>query len=120
MVVNVMAHGQQQTDAVLENMANLLTGFNQYTQDPPAPMPINVQAPAPQVIQAGGQVLAPIIKKYIATLDAFDGQRNHWKTFKNQINMFIQGNGTALSTDKDKNWGVMPYLKRDWPWSMPN
>ena len=92
-------------------MANLLTGFNQYIQNPPAPAPINVQAPAPQVIQAGGQVLVLAIKKYTATPDAFDEQSKHRKMFKNQINMFIQANSAALTTDEDKNWLVMSYLK---------
>ena len=90
-------------------MANLLRGLNQHVQNPPAPAPINI--PAPQVIQAGGQVLPPAIKKYIANPDAFDGQSKHWKTFKNQINTFIQANSTALTTDEDKNWLVMSYLK---------
>ena len=44
-------------------------------------------------------------------LDAFDGQSKHWKTFKNQINTFIQANSAALTTDKDKNRLVMSYLK---------
>ena len=55
--------------------------------------------------------MAPAIKKYIATPDVFDSQSKHWKTFKNQINTFIQANGTALTTDEDKNWLVMSYLK---------
>ena len=92
-------------------MADLLAGLNQFVQHPPAPAPVNVQAPAPQIIQAGGQALAPAIKKYIATPDAFDGQSKHWKTFKNQINTFIQANGAALATDEDENWLVMSYLK---------
>ena len=111
MVINALAHGQQRTDPVIENMANLPTRHSQYIQNPLAPAPINVQAPAPQVIQAGGQVLAPAIKKYIATPDAFDGQSKHWKTFKNQIHTFIQANGTALTVDEDQNWLVMSYLK---------
>ena len=74
-------------------MANLLRGLNQYVQNPPAPAPINV--PAPLVIQAGGQVLPPAIKKSIATPDTFDGQSKHWKTFKNQINTFIQANSVT-------------------------
>ena len=110
-VINALAHGQQRTDVVIQDMANLLRGLNQYVQNPPALAPINVQAPAPQVIQAGGQVLPPAIKKYIATPETFDGQSKHWKTFKNQMNTFIQANGAALTTDKDKNWLVMSYLK---------
>ena len=55
--------------------------------------------------------MALAIKKYIATPDAFDGQSKHWKTFKNQINTFIQANSAALTTDEDKNWLVMSYLK---------
>ena len=55
--------------------------------------------------------MAPAIKKYIAAPDAFDGQSKHWKTFKNQINMFIQANSAALTTDEDKNWLVMSCLK---------
>ena len=92
-------------------MANLLDGLNRFVQNPPAPAPINVQAPAPQIIQAGGQVLAPAIKKYIATPDAFDGQSKNWRMFKNQINTFIQANSAALTADEDKNWLVMSYLK---------
>ena len=108
-VINALAHGQQRTDAVIQDMANLLRGLNHHVQNPPAPAPINI--PAPQVIQAGGQVLPPAIKKYIANPDAFDGQSKHWKTFKNQINTFIQANSAALTTDEDKNWLVMSYLK---------
>ena len=55
--------------------------------------------------------MAPAIKKYIAAPDAFDGQSKHWKTFRNQINTFIQANSAALTTDEDKNWLVMSYLK---------
>ena len=82
-VINALAHGQQRTDAVIQDMANLLRGLNQHVQNPPAPAPINI--PAPQVIQAGGQVLPPAIKKYIANPDAFDGQSKHWKTSKTKL-----------------------------------
>ena len=108
-VINALAHGQQRTDVVIQDMANLLRGLNQHIQNPLALAPINV--PAPQKIQAGGQVMAPAIKKYIAAPDAFDDQSKHWKTFKNQINTFIQANNAALTTDEDKNWLVMSYLK---------
>ena len=37
-------------------------------------------------------------------------QSKHCKTFKYQINTFIQANA-ALATDEDKNWLVMSYLK---------
>ena len=90
-------------------MANLLAGLNQFVQNPPAPAPINV--PTPQVIQQGGQILGPAIKKYIAAPDAFDGQSKNWRMFKNQINTFIQANTAALTADEDKNWLVMSYLK---------
>ena len=60
-VLQALAQGQQQNDAILQNMANLLAGLNQFVQNPPAPAPINV--PAPQIIQPGGQALAPTIKK---------------------------------------------------------
>lgn len=99
---------------------HLLEGFNQYIQTPLAPALINVQAPTPQVIQAGGQVLAPSIKKYIATPDTFDGQSKHWKMIKDQINTFTQVNSVALTSDENKNRLVMSYLKGGLPWKLPS
>ena len=86
-VVGALAQGQAQNEAVLQHMAQILAG-----------LPVNQQQ-------------GPAVKKYIATPESFDGQAKHWKTFRNQINTYIQANESALTSDEDRNWLVMSYLK---------